>query len=994
MSKLIHEMKPSGFSSSIKLGPFLSSPREDFRNGALYLIKTIYVTIPGFTKWRQFVQVKIQNSSRVDRLLYDAFKDLTPASALPSPYFLKSLRNSLSRPVSLPEEDEEISLIYIAPKEDPDTFFKQTKQDLSSVKSEIAGGEEKLLALEAHVRWFIERSSENKLFLFQSELQGGSDGDPQSSFVFSQSQLEEAMDFLVTIQEKKFALKKERFEQKRHALQKKNKELGPEAEAALEKDVQLLHSFLALLMKTKEVLLRHRHLGNYYTELCELDRLLGDTLDVQISIAVAGLISVGKSTIINCLSGQNLAPKRQQTMTAIPTRYVHDPSAEEPLMLVPFSAQLNETAAQIRTYIQEKSLAKVNEEIRTVHLRELLEKVSGGLEFHPRYQGAGAIARASLEIQDFFRLAFDPVFPEEIPQQLPFGWCRGLDHYLTVILRFSGLGPVSGLATLSLVDTPGIDEEGVQRLRFHDTLADALAVSNSAILVTTQDQFAAASMEPLRQLFFDARRRSNNSSIALITHGEKISKKIQENFMSDVVSSFKHVDEAGKPHALFTAEEVFLVSPSRMLIASQMKQHIHSGKGKPQEDSTDPFVSHLASDWISTVAFGDTAEDKKEGYDSATPAEILKRCESLIESSKMKHPMQKIKTILDHALSYTIQSNQAKVCELLKETTRILETQIKPFTAEDIEQVEAQAMDIYSKFKDEKEAFESGLKNKFNMFVQRISDLRQEVMAEMTFMMDKGLSLEATQIDTFSGRMALRLKKIQDEKTRLLFTQDKPVSFSSPHEYTEAHLELCHAIRLAASDLMVYKNRLIPSELAEWIRSESQSLKQRISEITSLHSSTQHNPSLSLLSLLDGNVQSIETPKDFDIRLGFQNKIKPSIEHLKKEDIQILQKSGKDPEDIQLAISFSRSDIRKDMESHLKTVLAELEDELEPKFEAFLKSTGASLKKSLDSIFKAFLDLHERRKAELNNQEELIGQRQDLLAQLKKIQVEFETFST
>jgi len=62
------------------------------------------------------------------------------------------------------------------------------------------------------------------------------------------------------------------------------------------------------------------------TELCAIDRLLNAVYDVTVSVVVAGLISVGKSTFVNCLVGQGLAPDRNDTMTAIPIRYLNDAS--------------------------------------------------------------------------------------------------------------------------------------------------------------------------------------------------------------------------------------------------------------------------------------------------------------------------------------------------------------------------------------------------------------------------------------------------------------------------------------------------------------------------------------------------------------------------------------------------------------------------------------------------------------------------------------------
>ena len=90
-------------------------------------------------------------------------------------------------------------------------------------------------------------------------------------------------------------------------------------------------------------------------------------------------------------------------------RYLHDPNATQPV---------------------------ISQQLQSVDLRVLIDKIDKGLIFHHAYIGTKQIREASVNIHNIFRLSERDSFPVALFSELPLDSSQGLDSFLTVITKF------------------------------------------------------------------------------------------------------------------------------------------------------------------------------------------------------------------------------------------------------------------------------------------------------------------------------------------------------------------------------------------------------------------------------------------------------------------------------------------------------------------------------------------------------------------------------
>jgi len=115
-------------------------------------------------------------------------------------------------------------------------------------------------------------------------------------------------------------------------------------------------------------------------------------------------------------------------------RYLHDPNATQPV---------------------------ISQQLQSVDLRVLIDKIDKGLIFHHAYIGTKQIREASVNIHNIFRLSERDSylserdsFPVALFSELPLDSSQGLDSFLTVITQVSPMHPTSRDLSSSLVVNP------------------------------------------------------------------------------------------------------------------------------------------------------------------------------------------------------------------------------------------------------------------------------------------------------------------------------------------------------------------------------------------------------------------------------------------------------------------------------------------------------------------------------------------------------------
>lgn len=627
-------------------------------------------------------------------------------------------------------------------------------------------------------------------------------------------------------------------------------------------------------------------------DLIALDQQIADLYDIAVSFVIAGLISVGKSTVVNSLVGQTIAPQRNDTMTAIPIRYVNDATMERPLMLLPFFHQLNETAEEIRNWLNSTDSNAVIRRLKKQHLRDLAQQILTGYKFEPKYEGYETVLQASTQVHDFFRLAVDESFPEHISQFLPSSWSERLDSYLTVYTRFPGLEMATGLVNLSIVDTPGVDEYGVEKLNLQKVIEDAISVGNYAVLVSTVTDYAAESLEPLRYLFYTAKKLLKIPAMVFITHDEGIAAADRPAVTSNIAQSLNYVDEQGTHHTVFEQSDVFLVSARRMDIGARMKHYIKEHQDKPAVDDPKPEARRLASDWIDFVAYGIDKDEKTENYRDQSATAIEKRAIKLIEVSNMQPPVNRmVDAALLNAIPLTVGTALQRGTLLANILMERLEVETRELNQEELKKAEEEARRNLQTLKNARQELSRQLKEEGNSIKRRIDEDQRLILTEIKAVFESALP-ESAPKKPFTTRLIDWISRCKSPKAITMLKSKLPLEFDSKDEIQEAYLELVHAMKMSMNEYLTFRYREVPEELKKWSLSKKREIEAKMRQMAHAYEVAfklgPTNHLVNDISLADGNHEDKDEEQLPRIQFSYQKRKKYTGEDLRSKKSKTL----------------------------------------------------------------------------------------------------------
>jgi len=464
-------------------------------------------------------------------------------------------------------------------------------------------------------------------------------------------------------------------------LLEERKAEGEEGSRTLFTEVDILEGYLSQVGEQQREIARLREIYERVVScsldmdvssyLCFLYREIAGLYEVSVTLAVGGLISVGKSTVVNCLTGSLLSPDRVETMTSIPTRYVHDPLLSEPVMRVPFAHQLNQVSAKIKKWAEKGVRETTRSLLPKVHLQVLFDKVCNGLTFQSWYKGSEEIRQVSTLIHDLFRLAVDDTLSDAVLSGLPLAWSKGLDFFLTIYTPFPYVRELTGLVNLSVVDTPGINEHGVKKLNHLQVIEDTLGNCNFAALVTNSTSLVSDDLQPLKSLLSSNHQRYKIPVMVLLTHTDQLTNDEKKRMLSLIPNLLSQ--KGGEEGSSFTPDTVNAVSGIRMVAGHQMLSFLDQHERKPALDDPDPSAKGLAH-LFSLLCNGDDLEEKQESYLQLSLEAIRERSKRLIDSSGMIEATKNlVKTALIGGIPRLLTTTRKKVQERLEEFTSELE---------------------------------------------------------------------------------------------------------------------------------------------------------------------------------------------------------------------------------------------------------------------------------------------------------------------------------
>jgi len=572
--------------------------------------------------------------------------------------------------------------------------------------------------------------------------------------------------------------------------------------------------------------------NNAADELCYLDRQINSLCDISISVAVSGLISVGKSTVVNCFTGANLSPNRLSTMTAIPTRYVHDPSSTFPTMILPFAHQLNKLNQLVRTMAREIGTSEFLSRFSSQTAKELIRWIISGNKFEPKYEGEADILLYSTYVHDLFRLAVDPQLQADLEHELPMDWSQGLDTYMTIYTKFPKAAILGGLITLSIVDTPGINEEGVKRLNLNRTIEASLQVCNYAALVTTNKDVEPQDLAELKQMLANIKEKWQTPMLAIITNCEDI-KNVERETRKLNISQTIHVND----QPLFTPGQIHLVAARNMLIGVRMLAFLKSNRKKPSLNSDSAWERSIADTFIEFAAFGDNRKDKTDYYVDLSDDELKERSQNLIDGSRLSLTIDEMmEAAVGKGMEITRRNALIKAGDRIAEFRKnfslvVTEKQLK----EKQEQCRISA---------------STIKAVVEMILGELDEIKQPVLKDLDANDDiiTGFTTNLSQRPFNLGRQRMiggsfehlilkELDKLEDKKKNdasPLLTSTAPVSFKTQEAANTAMFDLVGVLKKAMEQVHYQACLQFVRVLERWTKIKSETLENEFARMRRL----------------------------------------------------------------------------------------------------------------------------------------------------------------
>jgi len=846
---VVNDKGPSFFKETIPLHLFVLHPNLSFRVSALDCLRILVSLCPRFGKWESCVDC---SHPEVKSFLEGPLSQQHSTSSVPSLETLSSRllsfaedagkvkgrssssSSSLSGIDSISDQMDNIRI-------DTPLFIQD---DLRHVEGEmIQEGEKRILA-----SIITETSLLRKARLAKSP-------ELEARIKSLQASYQLLIDFHHQQQERKL----QRLNQKIQGIKAKKEQMDAASWEKVDRNIKLQKRAIDALLKLYNLLAGLKSLighVNISSELCFINQEISMMIDASFSVVVAGQINSGKSTVVNCITGRNLSPNRSTTMTAIPTNYVHDPSASEPVMVVPFFAQLNQVVAKIKSLISEVGLETLLENLDALYLRELIVQINEGLSFQDKYKGGQEIMKMSILIHDLFRLAVHQNLADLISSYLPLDWSEGLERYLTIYSPFYGLNHLSDLVSFSIIDTPGINEAGVVKLNLRQMIKDTLGVAAYAALVARYSDIQADGSADLKNFFFSAKSRYNTPMVAIVTHWDQRSPTPDDKENAAALLTNRSTG------AGFSEDQIFLVSAKKMFISRKMLQFL-DGSGKPRPDDPNQEVKDFVRDFIIFGGKGSDDEEKEEWYAEVEEEELRKRTQRLEKNSFMTELLEQLTaTALDEGLSILVKRCSQKTKEGIENFMKRFQSNS---SLKELEVAMALAQKDIARLKVLQGELSTLLTNTLTSKKEATDSMMNHMKLEVESLFQRGIRpLNVPFFTSFTDYVQAQVFRMKDPQLRRLLTE---VDWMDIDQETllRASTQLPLQFRTHVRAFLLLQFRNLPAEIleaSEGKRSQIEKELQRIGDRykAEFHVSLDHNlvKEISLSSSGSSEIPSLE----------------------------------------------------------------------------------------------------------------------------------------
>ena len=313
---------------------------------------------------------------------------------------------------------------------------------------------------------------------------------------------------------------------------------------------------------------------------------------LEITLAVAGTVNAGKSTVVNAIIGTEALPHRPNPMTALPTVIRHEPDLLEPRLTINNAAALNCLADRIACKLQDVARWDAVPKVYKDDMEALIDDLAdgGGPVFGKEYEGRDRVFEALRRINDLLRLGRH----ESVGEALDIEEYDDLDEMPALAVHFRCLVDTAQQSgSIALLDLPGFNEAQLSE-HLKDMLEEHLEKASAILVVLDYTQRNTEASEELEMLLdavsgimqgrifvvvnkFDQRRSRDPDATALMA-------QISADLMNGAVDP----------------QHVFPVSAQRAYLAGRAREALNRNGGFPSVDD-EPWVI----DFVDFILQGD-----------------------------------------------------------------------------------------------------------------------------------------------------------------------------------------------------------------------------------------------------------------------------------------------------------------------------------------------------------------------------------------------------
>lgn len=343
-------------------------------------------------------------------------------------------------------------------------------------------------------------------------------------------------------------------------------------------------------------------------------------------LAVVGTMKAGKSTTINAIVGTEVLPNRSAPMTAIPTLIRHTPGQIDPELTLDNIGPIEKTRSDIRKKLESSKNNSITlEDIKQkdADLYELANNICHNVKQKKQHTGADEIFKFLKGINDLVRLA--PL----VGVEFPFDDYADVDTLPVIRVQFTHLKDNSEkLGTLTLLDTPGPNESGQNRLR--PMLKDQLRKASAVLAVIDYTQLKSRADAQIREDLEEISDVAKDKIFALLNKFDQ--RGSNDPNESDTKTTIHDLMKIGDK-SIISKENIFLVSSLRAYLAARAIQAINqAGKLPTPNPEKETWVNSFGK-----IAFGQDWED--EHLDAKI---IQEKAGRMLQRSGFEDPVERV----------------------------------------------------------------------------------------------------------------------------------------------------------------------------------------------------------------------------------------------------------------------------------------------------------------------------------------------------------------